>query len=58
MIHPRGHVPIDGPDFVPGLIFPNLFEVHPLPFEDAMVLAGERFAYEPVGANLDLPDLL
>src|ERR1051325_4452230 len=57
MIHPGGNIPVDGADFVPGLIFPNLIEVHPLAFEDAMVLAGESLADEPVRPNLDLPDL-
>ena len=58
MVHPRGDVPVDRADLVAGLVFAHLVEVHPLALEDAVVLAGQRLAHQPVGANLDLPDLL
>ena len=38
---PRGHVPIDRANFVAGLIFAHIFEIHAAPFEDAVVIAGE-----------------
>src|ERR1051326_3650125 len=56
VIHPRGNVPVDRANFIAGLILAHLVEVHPLPFENAMVLAGESFAHETIRANLDLPD--
>ena len=56
MIHAGGNIPIDGAHFITGLILTHFFEIHPLPFENAMVLAGESFANEPVGANFDLAD--
>ena len=56
MIHPRRHVPINGTDFVSRLILANLVEIHPLALEDAVILAGQRLAHQPVGANLDLAD--
>ena len=56
MVHPRGDVPVNGAHVVAGLVFAHLVEIHPLPFEDAVVLACERFGHEPVRAQLDLPD--
>ena len=58
MVHPSGDVPINGADFIPGLILAHLVKIHPLTFEYAVVLARERFAHEPVGADLDLADFL
>ena len=52
-----GHVPVDRPNVVPGLVLAYLVEVHPLALEDAVVLAGEAFADETVGPNLDLANL-
>ena len=58
MVHARGDVPVNRAHVIAGLIFAHLVEIHALAFEDGMVLAGERFADEPVGANLDLADFL
>src|ERR1043165_1010546 len=56
MIHPRRHVPINRAHLIPRLIFADLLKIHALAFEDAMVLAGESFAHQAIGANLDLAD--
>jgi hypothetical protein len=56
MVHPRGDVPVDGAHLVTGLVLANLVEVHPLPLEGRVVLAGERLGDQPSGADLDLPD--
>ena len=56
MIHSRGDVPIDRAHLIPRLIFTHLVEVHPLPFENAVVLPSQRFANEPIRADLDLAD--
>ena len=57
MVHPRGDIPIDGPNFVAGLVFTNFVKVHPLPFEGRVVLTGQTFSDQAARANLDLPDL-
>src|SRR6185312_6769671 len=56
MIHPRGHVPIDGADVITRLVFADFVEVHPLPFEDAMIRARKRFVHDAIRAQLDLAD--
>jgi len=38
----RRHVPIDGPDLVPGSVLADFLEVHAAALEDALVLAGKR----------------
>ncbi len=40
MVHAGGDVPIDGADFVAGLIFADFLEVHALALEDAVILAA------------------
>src|SRR5581483_4844934 len=40
------------------LILAHFFEVHPLALEHAMILTRQRFAYEPLRAQLNLPDFL
>lgn len=57
MIHSRGDVPVDGADFVAGLVLADFFEVHALAFEDAVVLPCHRFVDETEGAQFDLTDL-
>src|SRR5438874_10207810 len=56
MVHSGSDIPINGADFVSGLVFAYLVKIHALPLEDAVVLARKRFADETVRANLDLPD--
>ena len=58
MIHSRRHVPIDRAHFVARLVLTDLLEVHALALEDAVILPGEGFAHKPIGAELDLADLL
>jgi hypothetical protein len=53
---PCGDVPVDAPDFVAGLIFPHLVEIHPAALEDGVVLAGHEIFDEADGAHLDLAD--
>src|SRR5204863_6770647 len=56
MVHAGGHVPINRAHVVAGLILTHLVEIHALALEDAVVLAGERFADEPVRADFNLSD--
>src|SRR6185369_16711938 len=58
VVHAGGHIPIDGAHLIPGLILAHLLKVHPLAFEDAMILASEAFADQAIGAQLDLADFL
>ena len=39
---PGGHVPIDRANFVARLIFPDVFEIHPAAFEDAVVICPRK----------------
>ena len=55
---PRGHVPIDRANFVAGLIFAHLIEVHPASFEDAVVIAGENRLHQTLGLDFERADLL
>ena len=57
MVHPRGDIPIDGPNFVAGLVFANFVKVHPLALKGRVVLPGQTFGDQSTRANLDLPDL-
>src|SRR6266511_4764141 len=58
MVHASGDVPVNRAHVVARLILAHLVEIHSLAFEARMVLAGERFADEPVGSNLDLANFL
>ncbi len=58
MIHPRGDIPVDGAHFITGLILADLFEVHPLSFEDTVILARQRLGDEPAGADFNLANFL
>ena len=58
MSEPRGDVPIDRADFVAGLVFAYIFEIHPSPLEDAVVIAGKSRLHEPLGFDLEGADLL
>ena len=55
---PRSHVPVDRAHFVAGHVFAHGVEVHAAALEDAVVLTGERVGHEPLGADLDLANLL
>ena len=50
-------VPVDRADLVARRVGPDLFEVHPAPLEDALVLAGERRLHEPPRAEFEAADL-
>ena len=56
MVHAGGDIPIDGADFIAGLVLADFLKVHALAFEDAVVLAGERFVNQAEGTELDLAD--
>ena len=56
MPHPSRHIPIDGPDFIPSLVFPEIFKVDALPLETTVVLAAEAFPHEAAGPKFDLAD--
>src|SRR5207249_8513791 len=56
--HARGHVPIDRPNFVTGLVFAHVFKVHPAPFKDTMVIAGEGGFDETARFDLEGSDFL
>ncbi len=51
-------VPVDRPDLVAGDVFADGVELHPTPFEDAQVLAGEQVVHLSAGDDLDPPDFL
>ena len=52
----RGHVPVDRANFVARLVFAHVFEIHPAPFEDAVVIASEGRLHETLGLDLERPD--
>ena len=54
----RGHVPIDGADFVARLIFAHFIEVHPAAFENAVVITGENGLDQTLGFDLERADFL
>ena len=54
MIHPRGNVPINRAHLIARLIFAHLFKIHPLAFEDAMVLPRQRLIHQTQRAQFDL----
>ena len=54
----RGHVPVDRADLVAGHVLAHLLEVDAAALEDRVVLPGEGLLGEPLGADLDVPDLL
>src|SRR5438874_5763502 len=56
--HARGHVPIDRPNFVARLVLAHVFKVHPAPFKDTVVIAGEGGFDEAAGFDLQGADLL
>ena len=53
-----GHVPVDGPDFIAGMVRADLIEVHPPPLEHAAVLAGQQMFDRVSGAQLELAQTL
>ena len=56
MVHARRDVPINGADFVAGLVFAHLLKIHALPLENAVVLAAQGLGDQTGGAQLDLAD--
>src|SRR5438094_7824212 len=56
MVHPRGHVPIDGADFIARLIFAHFIKVHALALENAVVLASQRLVHQAKRADFNLTD--
>ena len=55
---PRRHVPIDRANFVAGLVLAHVLEIHPAPFEDAVVIAREGGLHETFGLDLERADFL
>ncbi len=53
-----GHVPVDGPDFIAGMVRADLVEIHPSAFEHAPVLAGQKVFDRVAGAQLELSQTL
>src|SRR5690606_32196859 len=56
MSHSGGHVPVDRPDFVAGLVLAEVLEVDAFALEATVVFPAEALADEPLGAQLDLAD--
>ena len=56
--HSCRDVPINRPDFVTDLVFPELVEIHPVTPEHAMVLAGESGLDDPAGTDFQASDFL
>jgi hypothetical protein len=54
---PRGHIPVDGSDVVPGAILAYLFELQSEPAESALVLARKPRLHGLAGADLEPPHL-
>ena len=57
MPHPSGHVPIDGPNVVTGLVFAHFLEGDARSFEDASVVPAEQVLDGSPSADLQSPDL-
>ena len=57
MPHAGGDVPVDGANFVAGLIFAHLLEGNAGPLEDAAVGAAERVLDGPARPQLQAADL-
>ena len=55
--HARGDVPVDGAHLVARLVFAHLGELHSLPLEHRVVLAGEAGVHQAARAQLDALDL-
>ena len=53
-----GHVPVDGPDFIAGMVRADLVEIHPATFEHAPVLAGQQVFDRVSRAQLELSQTL
>src|SRR5215469_564235 len=58
VVHPRGHVPVDNPDLVSGLVLAHLRKRHPPPLEDRVVLPGEEIGHHLARGDLQLADAL
>jgi hypothetical protein len=58
MIHPSRDIPVDRTDFVTRLVLTDLVKIHALALENAVVLPGQSLADQPVGPDLNLPNLL
>lgn len=52
-----GYIPVDGADFVAGLVFADFVELHAAPFEYALVFAAKQFVDHPLAGDLDLTNL-
>src|SRR5579862_5097885 len=49
--HAVGHVPVNVPDVVTGVVLAQILEIHPTPLEMTEVGAHHHIVYEPVGAD-------
>jgi hypothetical protein len=57
MTHSSGDVPIDGPDVVTGLVFPDLFEGNAPALKNAVIFAAENILDGPAGPELEAANL-
>ncbi len=58
MPHACGHVPVYRAHLVTRLVFAHLVELHALPLENALILAGQNIIHGFAGVNLEVSNFL
>jgi nitrite reductase/ring-hydroxylating ferredoxin subunit len=58
IVSAEGTDPVDRPNLIPRLIFADIFEVHPAPLEDAMIITRKDGLDETFGFDLESADLI